>query len=608
MKNFFTLLLASVFVFSGCTLPFTEPDTVETMNMSDAQTMSQENPEELFNTLLRANSKAGNDLIKEYLPEKDLLLKNTSKFLLKGNGSLEATPLGGGDLTFSLEANNKTDITNPEDPQRSSEMLGSFSMLGGLMKGEMKGLMTITDSSLFASLQDFDVNVPGENMNAIVEPFVGNWYGNTFSEINEMTGEEGFDISKLLSGSMTLSMVAVMDDIAENSDKYITYKSFEKEENGYYFFTATVSPEMYMKVMDDVIVPLIPLAGDELAEMKDMMAEEFEKIGDTPMQIAFTPANARYVIQQTQAYDMNTGDLLEGKNTVVSYTADGVDINVPLTDTDSFSFTKKGADFNVTMTIGEEKMTPMKGTYADNAVTFQIFDTFASDESSIMAEGSFVKKDDAWSGEITSPVFPAKLSIVSFSYAPENIEMKAEGYFSEQKLGEMEMSYVLSKTSSVDIEAPESFQSFDELMIQLDQGGTVESNNELFIDAQEGDIIDAEQKRQEAKDASESSTDTSVDPLTGLLSDDESISREESASNESKTYKRADVEALFQEMLDAQANVTLDESGQPSESDINIIMEIAAKQEAIMASGDFTEAEIQEIGMEYVKNNPPVAE
>jgi len=346
--------LSSAVLLSGCSIPFM--GETPAVSVDTARTEAQQNPEKLFFDFAKESGKAGLEKIGLTDFDTELLVKSEGNAKISGDFNMEGTPLGGGTGTFELALDAKADYSDQANPLLSENFAVKVDALGGLFKVDTSAELRVVNTSVFAQVAKFDANFPGltPEIKTIVQKFAGQWYGNSFEELNTLAENNlelnGFDVQKILTGSLnpTLDFIALIQDIGNNPQNHITFGKFVEEKNGYYFFEVTPKKETYEK-FGKILKDLLVNSGTEIEgnqQLEDTITSALEELTVESVVIGYTPEHPEY-FTITKTIDE------DGTKVLAENTAKGLTISISKTegeDAGEVVFTKT-AEGKVSLTV-----------------------------------------------------------------------------------------------------------------------------------------------------------------------------------------------------------------------------------------------------------------
>ncbi len=476
--------LSSTVVLSGCSIPFMgeEPAVSE----SAAKTEVTTNPEKLYFDFAKASGKVGLETIGLDDLDKGYLVKSASTVSIAGDFNMEGTPMGGGTGTFEMIGNVKADYSDVQNPLLSDDISVKVDALGGLFKLDTSAELRIVEKSFFTQFSKFDASFPGltPEISAIVQKFVGQWYGNSFEEINAYVetnfGITGFDIQKVLTGSINpmLDAVTLIQDIGNNPQDYITFGKFVEEKDEYYFFEVTPKKETYEKFAN-IAIELVANAGvgteaDE--EITNFINSLVEDLSLQSVVIGYTPEHPEY---------FKISKIIDEGGTIVfaENTEKGLTISMKKIEGDDageivFTKTSEGkVSFivDISTAYNGERTELLSGTCTDTKHEFTIilpvYDyELGEDVLKEVLKGSFNKKGDTWAGELTSPEFKeGKLVISDAKGGMYTAHAKVSALYNENTLVNIVFDVKSETPETITVEKPENAKSFETIQTDVEK-------------------------------------------------------------------------------------------------------------------------------------------
>ncbi len=474
--------LSSVVLLSGCSIPFMAEKPAIPVDV--AKTESAQNPEKLFFDFAKESGKSGLEKIGLTDFDKELLMKSESDVSIAGDFNMEGTPIGGGTGTFEMNIDAKADYSDVKNPLLSEAVSVKVDALGGLFKLDTSGEIRIVDTSVFAQIAKFDANFPGltPEVKAIIEKFSGQWYGNSFVELNTMVennmGLKGFDTQKFLTGGISpiLDAIALIQDIGNNPKNHITFGKFVEEKDGYYFFEVTPKKETYEKFAN-IVIKLLANTGTEAdKEVTNVITSALEKLSVQSVIIGYTPEHPEYFTISKVIEE-------DGTNVLVENTEKGITISIAKTEGDDagevvFTKTSEGK-FSLIVDIpteyNGERTEVLSGTCTDTKHEFTLSVPLYDSELGESAlkevlKGTFKKTGDTWAGELTSPEFEkGKLVISDVKGGVYNAHAKISAIYGENTVTNIVFDVKSKKPETVTLETPENVKSFETIPSDIEK-------------------------------------------------------------------------------------------------------------------------------------------
>lgn len=461
------MLLASVFLFSGCSL---WADKNQTMSLEDARKMAQENPSELLYTLAKANGEEKLETMKKYFPSKETLQRYTSSYHEKMSFDLLNTPLGGGKGTYETNISSEGDYKDLQNPQQKTEITSVADIMGGMIGWDVKAVISVVEKSIFVSIEKANINammMPPE-VKTTLASLAGKTFGNTWEEIKTLSNGE-FDFAKYFtSGGILMNILQFSEDAAHNPKDFVTFQKFIKEENGYFYFEVVPSKAGTEKAMN-MVKNIFPFGKTFEAEMQSAIENSMKEQANTPSIIAYNPLNKKYFIQEIQVADKMT--------MTISF----------LENETSWKMIDKTSEPNETIEVSKKNETVV-GNIIENGSTKAFLQGTITDEkialsflnpenNTIVGILSLQKSSKGWSGEMSSDELAkmkpslagVKLMFTNLTASPEGFSGEFDIMMNAASVVKMQSEYSIKKASgSVNVKKPENALPFSEIMKTLE--------------------------------------------------------------------------------------------------------------------------------------------
>ena len=475
--------LSSAVLLSGCSIPFSGEEE-PAVSPDTAKIESTQNPEKLFFDFAKASGKNGLETIGLTDFDTTALVKSEADVSIIGDFNMEGTPMGGGTGTFEMIIDGKADYSDKVNPLLSEAISLKVDALGGLFKVDTSAEVRIVNSSVFAQFSKVEANFPGltPEVKEIVQKFTGQWYGNSFTELNELVntnfGLEGFDVQKTLAGGVApmIDTIALIQDIGNNPQNHINFGKFVKAEDGYYFFEVTPKKETYEK-FGNIIIAFAGNTGTEAdAEITTVITEAIASISTESVLLAYTPEHPEY-FKISKIIDE------DGTKVLVENTAQGIKISIAKTEGDDAGeivFTKT-SEGKLSLIVDSptayngERTELLSGTCTDTEHTFTIsapISDYELGEDAVkeVVKANFIKTGDAWAGEITSPEFEnGKLIISDAKGNMYNAHAKISAVYKENTITNITFDIKSSVPATVTLETPENVKSFNTIQADVEK-------------------------------------------------------------------------------------------------------------------------------------------
>jgi hypothetical protein len=462
MKKILLSLLSGMLLFSGCSLFGNDPEE-----------QAKENPEELFFDLYAQYGENSMEWVEENLPSQELLSKNKTEISLSGNLDLSFDPqFGGGNVMVELKSVGKKDATNPEKFAAVQKLSLSGELKDTPVQGNANGEveLRIVDKGIYASLQSLEINSAAlpeaqmEPFKALIDSYKGKWYGNTFEELNQLTGGQ-LDIEKLLTGKgLMVYMLEVMKDEVQNPREYYEFVSLktdvQNKEEGVYYFEVKMKPEKAVEVGTRAAASFgLP------SELMTQMEEDMKKAYETPIVIGLHPEDKSYVFMTFPSQNLETGEFIEGVESFISYSEEKIFAKIFVAEKDYLQLDAKDGKFVFSGEMGGEAKDLITGTYSDKAFAFEFVSPDAEQDK---ISGTFAENDDKWSGEITNTMDESiVVKIADAFWKKESLGVNVSVQQGEKTLGDVTFAANISAIDGVNTQAPESPAAFQELAMMI---------------------------------------------------------------------------------------------------------------------------------------------
>lgn len=583
-------------LLSGCTFGGEEDATPK---VTDVEQKVQENPEELFFEFAQMSGKNGLTVLEKAIPNKEILRKVEGFFTVDGEFNLDGTPLGGGSGTFGIRVDSLADYTDAENIKAKDAFSIQADVMGGLFKIDTNGEVRVVKDSIYTQISNLDFNFPmidAETEKMIVS-FVGQWYGNTFEEINELVGDDSFNLKDIIVGPVNAvpELLIFAEDLLKNPKNHMVFNSYVKEEGGYYFFTATPKKESYKK-LGDIVINTLPFPEYE----KDSLQEMIDSLELTPLTIGYTPENSEYF--KLSRVD---GD----RSVTLEQTADGVtfEIKEKGVATISFVYSNETKEFALTGTGSdtdegsEPKVNTLaKGTWDGVNFSFEVFDpnTF-SEENEFLVKGSAQYAEDGkkWSGVVESSQFPdSKLKFENFSFVASETQVftgELQAIMEENTVAKITIASEMKVPGNVQIDVPENvkpFSSIPEDIAKMEEARYQKIQEELN---QETDVLENTEENIDLI------LDEEVDDIPTPVVDESPVGGPDGNVVASQNNLNTTLQPLISELIRQMGESPTSENIAKAEELKNIIFSVGADE-------GLTPIEIQTLIQTELQKNPPL--
>lgn len=434
-----------------------------------------DNPQVLFDDLTAQNKAAWAKEIDDFFPDVKAYEKTKTNF--DADIKLQIEELQG-DLEMNIEAENETDMSSPEDPQMKSSFDIEGKLTGEAYSGEGKASfeMLITNAMVFARLKNISAeipNIPTSEILAPVKPLLEKWYGDSFNTINEAIGDE-FSVQ-----DMFIQNAAGVEKIrAEIIDMFSGYKAFTMKEglsteNGMYRFAVELDKEATKEQLIR-IAKLQQMSETAMEEYKTDITEDLANI-DMEGTLSFSVENPKYFAFEGVLTD--SSDIENNANIALSIMEKEKNITITSPENqEHFSFTIESTDNDVhTFSFGggetaEENITLLSGSISEesfnvdilNSATSSVFDSDENETNKIR-----MKKDgDEWKGTITITEAEGGMviNISKLVFDETSVALVGTATFDEKEVGSFVINYSHEEAGSVEVEIPESYSPFGDLL------------------------------------------------------------------------------------------------------------------------------------------------
>jgi hypothetical protein len=439
------------------------------LGSSHAEEQVKENPEELFFDLYSDYSENAMEWAEENIPSAELLSKNKTEVLFSGNLDLSFDPqLGGGNLSVELKSVAEKDVTNPEKFAAVQKLSLSGELKDTPVQGNAKGEveLRIVDKGIYASLQSLEINsaaIPEaqmEQFKALIDSYKEKWYGNTFKELNQLTGGQ-LDIEKLLTGKgVMVYMLEAMKDEAENPQEYLEFVSLktdvQNKEEGVYYFEVKMKPEKATEIGTNV-ASSFGLPSEVMTQMEEDMKKAYEK----PLIIGLNPEDKSYVFITFPAQNIETGEFIEGVENFMVYSDEKLFVKMFVAEKDYLQLDAKDGEFVFSGEMEGEAKDLITGTYSDKAFAFEFVNPDGEQDK---ISGIFAEKDDKWSGKITNTMDESiVVNILNAFWKKESAGITVSVQQGEKTLGDITFTTNIAAIDGISTQAPASPAPFQEL-------------------------------------------------------------------------------------------------------------------------------------------------
>lgn len=457
MKKFLSLLL-SITLLTGCDLFGSKEEEVQVDYPA------------LFTEYTQAHRDAWAEIIIDFIPEIRSYPMNASILNLEGKMNMPGLAGVGGDVTFAVDAESESDMTDPTSPRISSLLNIDVNIDGteyaGTISGTMK--MLVADLQLYASLLNVEADIPSVSTSELLSPITPHlkkWYADSFETLQVMTNGE-IDLKSLFTQNITgtSEMRDRLREIIQKTELFVLMKGLP-EENGYLRFEVRVDTEALKKMILE-IAELGSLQKKELQEMESTLTQKFSSVDVTGV-LSIFKSDPEYFTFAGTATDSTAPDA--DVHFDVQYFEESKTFRMN-TDTPDGEYSYMVLDITQDQGMNtfeiyggntpEEKETALLGKMSDNIFEMAIMNSGEGTETKI----SLTEEDGFWGGELTNSTTPGMVYVISsLSFEPEAFTLHLLQKDGENEIAEFDVEYSLEEVNSVDIEIPEETSSFDHL-------------------------------------------------------------------------------------------------------------------------------------------------
>lgn len=481
MKKLLFSLLAGTLILSGCgqkeETPTTPAPTAagnEEVLMEKKEAQKDMTPEELFYSLAQANLDDSVEMITENIPSKATFTKGERTFSATGNVNLAGTPAAAGTVDFTLSTQAQGDFSDTKNTKANQVIDFTASIKDAAVQGDASGKVEVrvVDNSLFASLQALEINspmIPQEQIQMMTGAFIGQWYGNTFDELNALqSGAQQMDLQKLVAGTpVGVILWEMIEDEQANLKDYIEFVSMKEEKDGIVYFEAKQKTEKTAQFIA-TIADSFGLPTEVQEDMKKTIAAQKDQV----ITIGYKKDDSSFIYAQSGAINPETQDKIEGKMNTVIYSDTELSAEVYLEEEEILRVAVQDGKFSIGGDSKEKKgFTVITGTYSDTSFAFEAVDPDATSPETAEGEeapvadkisGNFTKTGNTWAGEITNTMNPTLIVKISdASYSKEKITVSIAVVNGEYTYGPIALTHTMKAVDSVSVETPENAQSFE---------------------------------------------------------------------------------------------------------------------------------------------------
>jgi len=422
------------------------------------------NPEKTFQELTTKHNNAWADTVSDLLPEMADYTQTESAFALNAEATIPET---GGTLNLTITAESASDFSRENDPLAQSTIA-----IKGSLDGDFAGAVETTlqvqvvNDGLYLSLADLDVsipNVPASELNLITQGFVGQWFGDSFETIKQLSGGQ-LDIKQAIM-SRAKGVAAAQADILNliRNAKLFSYKASLPSENGFFLFEVELSKES----LRDTVLSLLTLSNapqSEIDRLSTEMDAELEKATLTGT-LGILAADPKYftfsgAVTNTDFPDdslMIDASFLEGEKTLKIFSVQK-ETGAELTITSS----EAGDAFTFSLLNKQEKKVFFQGTRGEAKISLEVFDPEAGIQ---LGKMELVKEGEVWGGMITTDQSPDILvEISNLRIDKENATITLVAKNGETLLGKADITSEVHEGKALVLTAPEGAQSFQSLL------------------------------------------------------------------------------------------------------------------------------------------------
>ncbi len=425
-----------------------------------------ENPQAMFDELYPQHLEAWADTITEQFPEFESYDVSETELTVDGTANLIDISSTG---MFTLAINGRTDRSEPENPVAQAEM-----EFNGEMEGEQEGTvrarveMRMVNQMIYASLRTLDVEIPQVPVSQFmvnIEPLIGNWFGDNLARMREFPGAEG-NIDNILEGQWlnAQELKTGMRDIIADATIFEMEEGLPSDGDFYVFRVSVNKDELIRTAV--AFSELAQASESQVDQYEADLREDLERVeiggilsihGDEPKYFKFDGE-----LVNSEATDQNAkimATVLENEKSI--------EIMPENADHTKMTVTSTGNTHQFSLMVGEnedENITIVDGEKSDSEITMNMYAGIEEGEEP-QAVLQLEKSGAQWTGTITSSQNPdVVIFIESLSFNESSFDMSALVKDGEEELVTLNVSYDMQEASNVEVEAPEEYEPFGELM------------------------------------------------------------------------------------------------------------------------------------------------
>lgn len=226
-----------------------------------------ENAPELFAEAYGQNRQAMQKAFEEAFAKLEYYEKMTGTASLEGKIDIPAVTTG----SFNLTMDSKVDYSNQDNPKTeiNAKVTGEAALPDGTQFDGHASFDFIVDNGIFINLDEITLNtpdVPSSEFDALFAPFLGNWYGETYDSLAEITGQD-INLS-----SIFMTPEKIKEELLATIDtKLFAYQEGLPAKDGFQMFKVKVD----LDALEEAMINLMSMQSNP---QQEMMISQFKEL------------------------------------------------------------------------------------------------------------------------------------------------------------------------------------------------------------------------------------------------------------------------------------------------------------------------------------------